>query len=136
MRVRPVGWRFFDWPGGRELYGSLVGTVVAPTYSFSERRWIDWWRDEGGLWVIEPGWEVEPIPPIWVRQRRPKPPKASSVESLAYGERHGRPVVWKENDEGEHPFCWVVDRRGSVYKRFRSWQEAIDFANELAYYRV
>ena len=137
LRVRPVGALFFVTPEHHAVYGSMTGTVVEPTYSLSRGGWLEWWVDDGQAdrWVIADGWEIEPIPPIWVRQGRPKPPKASSVESLVYGERHGRPVVWKEYYEEEHPFCWVVDCRGSMYKRFRSWQEAIDYANELAYNR-
>ena len=133
LRVRPVGERFFDWPGDRELYGSLVGTVVAPTYSFSERRRIDRWHDGGGLWVIEPGWEVGPIPPIWERQNRPKPDRLNEASSLTYGRDHSRIVVWRDDEDGEGR--WAVDCKGGIDRYFKTWHEAIGYANELAYNR-
>lgn len=137
LRVRPVGWRFFDWPGDSELYASLVGTVVAPTYSFSALRWIDWWSDGADVWAIGPGWEVEPIPPIWERQNRPKPDRFNEASSLEYGRDHRRVVVWRDEEE---TFCdgegrWAVDYGGKIDRYFKTWHEAIEYANELAYNR-
>lgn len=128
LRVRPVGWRFFDWPGGRERYGSLVGTVVAPTYSLSTQRRIDWWRDGGGVWAIDTGWEVEPIPPIWVRQGRPKPPPVNHVENWGYSRNHRRVAVYLDES-------WRVEVNGVLVEKFSSWRAAIYYANELAYNR-
>ena len=131
LRVRPVGWRFFDRPGDRERHGSLVGTVVAPTYSLSARRWIDWWRGGVDVWVIEPGWEVEPIPPIWVRQRRPKPPPFGHVDNWPYSKQQKRVVVFYDDIS----LFWQVENCGECVAKYHTWQEAIDYANELAYNR-
>lgn len=128
LRVRPVGERFFDRPGDRERYGSLVGTVVAPTYSPAARRWIDWWSDGVDVWAIGPGWEVEPIPPIWVRQGRPKPPPVNDVENWGYSRNHRRVAVYLDES-------WRVERNGVLVKKFGSWCAAIYYANELAYNR-
>ena len=128
LRVRPVGERFFDRPGDRERYGSLVGTVTAHTYSLSTQRGTDWWHDGDDVWGIGPGWEVEPIPPIWVRQGRPKPPPVNHVENWGYSRNHRRVAVYLDES-------WRVEMNGVLFEKFSSWRAAIYYANELAYNR-
>ena len=135
LRVRPVGALFFVTPEHHAVYGSMTGTVVAPTYSLSHGGWLEWWvvDDRADRWAIEPGWEVEPIPPIWVRQNRPKPDRLSEASSLKYGRDHNRIVVWKNDEDGDG--CWAVDYEGRIERSFNNWREAIGYANELAYNR-
>ena len=135
LRVRPVGERFFVTPEDDEVYGSMTGTVVEPTYSLSRGGWLEWWVDDGQAdrWVIAEGWEIEPIPPIWERQNRPKPDRLSEASSLKYGRDHNRIVVWKNDEDGDG--CWAVDYEGRIERSFNTWREAIGYANELAYNR-
>ena len=132
LRVRPIGERFFVTPEDDEVYGSMTGTVVEPTYSLSRGGWLEWWVDDGQAdrWVIADGWEIEPIPPIWERQNRPKPDRLSEASSLKYGRDHNRIVVWKNDEEGDG--CWAVDCKGGIDRYFKTWHEAIGYANELA----
>ena len=139
LRVRPIGERFFVTPEDDEVYGSMTGTVVEPTYSLSRGGWLEWWVDDGQAdrWVIADGWEIEPIPPIWERQNRPKPDRLSEASSLKYGRDHNRIVVWRDDD---NTFCdgegrWAVDYEGRVERHFKTWHEAIGYANEWAYHR-
>ena len=135
LRVRPIGERFFVTPEDDEVYGSMTGTVVEPTYSLSRGGWLEWWVDDGQAdrWVIADGWEIEPIPPIWERQNRPKPDRLSEASSLKYGRDHNRIVVWKNDEDGDG--CWAVDYEGRIERSFNTWREAIGYANELAYNR-
>lgn len=135
LRVRPVGALFFVTPEHHAVYGSMTGTVVEPTYSLSRGGWLEWWVDDGQAdrWVIADGWEIEPIPPIWERQNRPKPDRLSEASSLKYGRDHNRIVVWKNDEDGEG--CWAVDYEGRIERSFNNWREAIGYANELAYNR-
>ena len=135
LRVRPVGALFFVTPEHHAVYGSMTGTVVEPTYSLSRGGWLEWWVDDGQAdrWVIADGWEIEPIPPIWVRQNRPKPDRLSEASSLKYGRDHNRIVVWKNDEDGDG--CWAVDYEGRIERSFNTWREAIGYANELAYNR-
>ena len=132
LRVRPIGERFFVTPEDDEVYGSMTGTVVEPTYSLSRGGWLEWWVDDGQAdrWVIADGWEIEPIPPIWERQNRPKPDRLSEASSLKYGRDHNRIVVWKNDEDGDG--CWAVDYEGRIERSFNTWREAIGYANELA----
>ena len=132
LRVRPVGALFFVTPEDDEVYGSMTGTVVAPTYSLSHGGWLEWWvvDDRADRWAIEPGWEVEPIPPIWERQNRPKPDRLNEASSLTYGRDHSRIVVWRDDEDGEGR--WAVDCKGGIDRYFKTWHEAIGYANELA----
>ena len=132
LRVRPIGERFFVTPEDDEVYGSMTGTVVEPTYSLSRGGWLEWWVDDGQAdrWVIADGWEIEPIPPIWERQNRPKPDRLSEASSLKYGRDHNRIVVWKNDEDGEGR--WAVDCKGGIDRYFKTWHEAIGYANELA----
>ena len=132
LRVRPVGERFFVTPEDDEVYGSMTGTVVEPTYSLSRGGWLEWWVDDGQAdrWVIADGWEIEPIPPIWVRQNRPKPDRLNEASSLTYGRDHSRIVVWRDDEDGEGR--WAVDCKGGIDRYFKTWHEAIGYANELA----
>ena len=139
LRVRPIGERFFVTPEDDEVYGSMTGTVVEPTYSLSRGGWLEWWVDDGQAdhWLIADGWEIEPIPPIWERQNRPKPDRLNEASSLEYGRDHRRVVVWRDEEE---TFCdgegrWAVDYEGRVERHFKTWHEAIGYANELAYNR-
>ena len=133
LRVRPVGALFFVTPEGDEVYGSMTGTVVAPTYSLSHGGWLEWWVDDGQAdhWLLADGWEIEPIPPIWVRQGRPKPPPVSHVDNWDYSRNHRRVAVYSPEDESS----WHVEKNGALVRKFDNWQEAIDYANELAYNR-
>ena len=135
LRVRPIGERFFVTPEDDEVYGSMTGTVVEPTYSLSRGGWLEWWVDDGQAdrWVIADGWEIEPIPPIWERQNRPKPDRLNEASSLKYGRDHNRIVVWKNDEDGDG--CWAVDYEGRIERSFNTWREAIGYANELAYNR-
>ena len=135
LRVRPVGALFFVTPEHHAVYGSMTGTVVEPTYSLSRGGWLEWWVDDGQAdrWVIADGWEIEPIPPIWERQNRPKPDRLSEASSLKYGRDHNRIVVWKNDEDGDG--CWAVDYEGRIERSFNTWREAIGYANELAYNR-
>ena len=135
LRVRPIGERFFVTPEDDEVYGSMTGTVVEPTYRLSRGGWLEWWVDDGQAdrWVIADGWEIEPIPPIWERQNRPKPDRLSEASSLTYGRDHSRIVVWREGKDGEGR--WAVDCKGGIDRYFKTWHEAIGYANELAYNR-
>ena len=135
LRVRPVGALFFVTPEHHAVYGSMTGTVVAPTYSLSHGGWLEWWVNDGQAdrWVLADGWEIEPIPPIWVRQNRPKPDRLSEASSLKYGRDHNRIVVWKNDEDGDG--CWAVDYEGRIEMSFNTWREAIGYANELAYNR-
>ena len=135
LRVRPVGALFFVTPEHHAVYGSMTGTVVEPTYSLSRGGWLEWWVDDGQAdrWVIAEGWEIEPIPPIWERQNRPKPDRLSEASSLKYGRDHNRIVVWKNDEDGDG--CWAVDYEGRIERSFNTWREAIGYANELAYNR-
>ena len=135
LRVRPIGERFFVTPEDDEVYGSMTGTVVEPTYSLSRGGWLEWWVNDGQAdrWVLADGWEIEPIPPIWVRQNRPKPDRLSEASSLKYGRDHNRIVVWKNDEDGDG--CWAVDYEGRIERSFNTWREAIGYANELAYNR-
>ena len=135
LRVRPIGERFFVTPEDDEVYGSMTGTVVEPTYSLSRGGWLEWWVNDGQAdrWVIADGWEIEPIPPIWERQNRPKPDRLSEASSLKYGRDHNRIVVWKNDEDGDG--CWAVDYEGRIERSFNNWREAIGYANELAYNR-
>ena len=132
LRVRPIGERFFVTPEDDEVYGSMTGTVVEPTYSLSRGGWLEWWVDDGQAdrWVIADGWEIEPIPPIWVRQNRPKPDRLNEASSLTYGRDHSRIVVWRDDEDGEGR--WAVDCKGGIDRYFKTWHEAIGYANELA----
>ena len=132
LRVRPVGALFFVTPEHHAVYGSMTGTVVAPTYSLSHGGWLEWWvvDDRADRWAIEPGWEVEPIPPIWERQNRPKPDRLNEASSLTYGRDHSRIVVWRDDEDGEGR--WAVDCKGGIDRYFKTWHEAIGYANELA----
>ena len=133
LRVRPIGERFFVTPEDHAVYGSMTGTVVEPTYSLSRGGWLEWWVDDGqdDRWVLADGWEIEPIPPIWVRQRRPKPPSVAYMPNWAYSKQHKRVVVFY--DEGR--LFWHVENCGERVAECSTWREAIDFANELAYSR-
>ena len=133
LRVRPIGERFFVTPEDDEVYGSMTGTVVEPTYSLSRGGWLEWWVNDGQAdrWVLADGWEIEPIPPIWVRQGRPKPPPLTRVDNWGYSRKHGRVAVYSPG-YGE---SWHVEKNGAFVRKFNSWQEAIDYANELAYNR-
>ena len=113
----------------------MPGTVVEPTYSLSRGGWLEWWVDDGQAdrWVIADGWEIEPIPPIWERQNRPKPDRLNEASSLTYGRDHRRVVVWRDDEDGEGR--WAVDRKGGIDRYFKTWHEAIGYANELAYNR-
>ena len=135
LRVRPIGERFFVTPEDDEVYGSMTGTVVEPTYSLSRGGWLEWWVDDGQAdrWVIADGWEIEPIPPIWERQNRPKPDRLNEASSLTYGRDHRRVVVWRADEDGEGR--WAVDCKGGIDRYFKTWHEAIGYANELAYNR-
>ena len=135
LRVRPIGERFFVTPEDDEVYGSMTGTVVEPTYSLSRGGWLEWWVDDGQAdrWVLEDGWEIEPIPPIRERQNRPKPDRLSEASSLKYGRDHNRIVVWKNDEDGDG--CWAVDYEGRIERSFKTWHEAIGYANEWAYHR-
>ena len=132
LRVRPIGERFFVTPEDDEVYGSMTGTVVEPTYSLSRGGWLEWWVDDGQAdrWVIADGWEIEPIPPIWERQNRPKPDRLNEASSLTYGRDHSRIVVWRDDEDGEGR--WAVDCKGGIDRYFKTWREAIGYANELA----
>ena len=132
LRVRPVGALFFVTPEGDEVYGSLTGTVVAPTYSLSHGGWPEWRVNDGQAdrWVLADGWEIEPIPPIWERQNRPKPDRLNEASSLTYGRDHSRIVVWRDDEDGEGR--WAVDCKGGIDRYFKTWHEAIGYANELA----
>ena len=139
LRVRPVGALFFVTPEDDEVYGSMTGTVVEPPYSLSRGGWLEWWVDDyrADRWVITDGWEIAPIPPIWERQNRPKPDRLNGISSLEYGRDHRRVVVWRDDDD---TFCdgegrWAVDYEGRVERHFKTWHEAIGYANELAYNR-
>lgn len=139
LRVRPIGERFFVTPEDHAVYGIMTGTVVAPTYSLSRGGWLEWWVDDGQAdrWVLAEGWEIEPIPPIWERQNRPKPDRLNEAPSLTYGRDHRRIVVWRDEEE---TFCdgegrWAVDYGGKIDRYFKTWHEAIGYANELAYNR-
>ena len=133
LRVRPIGERFFVTPENDEVYGSMTGTVVEPTYSLSRGGWLEWWVDDGQAdrWVIADGWEIEPIPPIWERQNRPKPPPVNHVDNWDYSRNHRRVAVYSPEDESS----WHVEKNGALVREFDNWQEAIDYANELAYNR-
>lgn len=133
LRVRPIGERFFVTPEDDEVYGSMTGTVVEPTYSLSRGGWLEWWVDDGQAdrWVLAEGWEIEPIPPIWVRQSRPKPPPVNHVDNWDYSRNHRRVAVYSPEDESS----WHVEKNGALVREFDNWQEAIDYANELAYNR-
>ena len=135
LRVRPVGALFFVTPEHHAVYGSMTGTVVAPTYSLSRGGWLEWWVDDGQAdrWVLAEGWEIEPIPPIWERQNRPKPDRLNEASSLTYGRDHSRIVVWRDDEDGEGR--WAVDCKGGIDRYFKTWHEAIGYANELAYNR-
>ena len=135
LRVRPVGALFFVTPEDDEVYGSMTGTVVAPTYSLSSR--VEWWVDDDQAyrWIIEDGWEIEPIPPIWERQNRPKPDRLNEASSLTYGRDHSRIVVWRDDEDGDGEGRWAVDCKGGIDRYFKTWHEAIGYANELAYNR-
>lgn len=135
LRVRPIGERFFVTPEEDEVYGSMTGMVVEPTYSLSRGGWLEWWVNDGQAdrWVLAEGWEIEPIPPIWERQNRPKPDRLNEASSLTYGRDHSRIVVWRDDEDGEGR--WAVDCKGGIDRYFKTWQEAIDYANELAYNR-
>ena len=130
LRVRPIGERFFVTPEDDEVYGSMTGTVVEPTYSLSRGGWLEWWVDDGQAdrWVLAEGWEIEPIPPIWVRQSRPKPPPVNHVDNWDYSRNHRRVAVYSPEDESS----WHVEKNGALVREFDNWQEAIDYANELA----
>ena len=132
LRVRPVGALFFVTPEDDEVYGSMTGTVVAPTYSLSHGGWPEWWVNDGQAdhWLIADGWEIEPIPPIWERQNRPKPDRLNEASSLTYGRDHSRIVVWRDDEDGEGR--WAVDCKGGIDRYFKTWHEAIGYANELA----
>ena len=132
LRVRPVGALFFVTPEDDEVYGSMTGTVVEPTYSLSRGGWLEWWVDDGQAdrWVLAEGWEIEPIPPIWERQNRPKPDRLNEASSLTYGRDHRRVVVWRDDEDGEGR--WAVDCKGGIDRYFKTWHEAIGYANELA----
>ena len=132
LRVRPIGERFFVTPEHHAVYGSMTGTVVAPTYSRSRGGWLEWWVDDGRAdrWVLAEGWEIEPIPPIWERQNRPKPDRLNEASSLTYGRDHRRVVVWRDDEDGEGR--WAVDCKGGIDRYFKTWHEAIGYANELA----
>ena len=133
LRVRPIGERFFVTPEDDEVYGSMTGTVVEPTYSLSRGGWLEWWVNDGQAdrWVLAEGWEIEPIPPIWVRQSRPKPPPVNHVDNWDYSRNHRRVAVYSPKDESS----WHVEKNGALVRKFDNWQEAIDYANELAYNR-
>ena len=135
LRVRPVGALFFVTPEDDEVYGSMTGTVVEPTYSLSRGGWLEWWVNDGQAdrWVLAEGWEIEPIPPIWERQNRPKPDRLNEASSLTYGRDHRRVVVWRDDEDGEGR--WAVDCKGGIDRYFKTWHEAIGYANELAYNR-
>ena len=135
LRVRPVGALFFVTPEHHAVYGSMTGTVVEPTYSLSRGGWLEWWVDDGQAdrWVLAEGWEIEPIPPIWERQNRPKPDRLNEASSLTYGRDHSRIVVWRDDEDGEGR--WAVDCKGGIDRYFKTWHEAIGYANELAYNR-
>lgn len=132
LRVRPVGALFFVTPEDDEVYGSMTGTVVEPTYSLSRGGWLEWWVNDGQAdrWVLADGWEIEPIPPIWERQNRPKPDRLNEASSLTYGRDHSRIVVWRDDEDGEGR--WAVDCKGGIDRYFKTWHEAIGYANELA----
>ena len=132
LRVRPVGEWFFVTPEDDEVYGSMTGTVVEPTYSLSRGGWLEWWVNDGQAdrWVLADGWEIEPIPPIWERQNRPKPDRLNEASSLTYGRDHSRIVVWRDDEDGEGR--WAVDCKGGIDRYFKTWHEAIGYANELA----
>ena len=132
LRVRPIGERFFVTPEDDEVYGSMTGTVVEPTYSLSRGGWLEWWVGDGQAdrWVIADGCEIEPIPPIWERQNRPKPDRLNEASSLTYGRDHSRIVVWRDDEDGEGR--WAVDCKGGIDRYFKTWHEAIGYANELA----
>ena len=132
LRVRPVGALFFVTPEHHAVYGSMTGTVVEPTYSLYRGGWLEWWVDDGQAdrWVIADGWEIEPIPPIWERQNRPKPDRLNEASSLTYGRDHRRVVVWRDDEDGEGR--WAVDCKGGIDRYFKTWHEAIGYANELA----
>ena len=132
LRVRPIGERFFVTPEGDEVYGSMTGTVVEPTYSLYRGGWLEWWVNDGQAdrWVLADGWEIEPIPPIWERQNRPKPDRLNEASSLTYGRDHSRIVVWRDDEDGEGR--WAVDCKGGIDRYFKTWHEAIGYANELA----
>ena len=135
LRVRPIGERFFVTPEDDEVYGSMTGTVVEPTYSLSRGGGLEWWvvDDRADRWAIEPGWEVEPIPPIWERQNRPKPDRLNEASSLTYGRDHRRVVVWRDDEDGvDGEGRWAVDCKGGIDRYFKTWHEAIGYANELA----
>ena len=132
LRVRPVGALFFVTPEHHAVYGSMTGTVVEPTYSLSRGGWLEWWVNDGQAdrWVLADGWEIEPIPPIWERQNRPKPDRLNEASSLTYGRDHSRIVVWRDDEDGEGR--WAVDCKGGIDRYFKTWHEAIGYANELA----
>ena len=140
LRVRPVGQKFFVGHEDEDaVFREMTGTVVAPTYSLSSGERYDWWVDDdrADSWVIVKCWEVEPIPPIWVRQGRPKPDRLNDGSSLKYGRDHSRIVVWRDEEDtiydGEGR--WAVDYEGEIERYFETWHEAIEYANELAYNR-